>query len=65
MNIFKDFKEDRNKSINEFCENTIKQWYEVMKTVQDMKIEIELLKKTKTELKLEVKNLGSHFGQGS
>lgn len=36
-----------------------------MKTLQDMKIEIELLKKAKTELKLKMKNLGSHFGWGS
>ena len=65
MNMFKDFKEDRNESINEFCENTIEQWNEVTKTVQDMKIEIKLLKKAKTELKLKMKNLGSHFGRGS
>lgn len=31
--MFKDFKEDRDESINEFCENTIKQWNEIMKTV--------------------------------
>lgn len=62
MDMFKDFKEDRNESINEFCENTIKQWNEVMKTVQDMKMETELLRKTKTGLKLEMKNLESYFG---
>lgn len=57
INMFKDIKEAMNKSLNEEQENTEKQLNEVLKTVQEMKVEIESLKKTKTETKQEMKNL--------
>lgn len=53
MNMFTVLKEDMNKSINKVCENT--KWNEVMKTIQVMKVQIELLKKTQTEAKQEKK----------
>lgn len=40
---------------------TNKQWNEVKNTVQDMKVNIKSLKKAKTEVKLELKNLGSQI----
>lgn len=42
----------------EACEEN-KQWNKIMKTVQDMKIEKEPLKKTQTKIKQEMKTLGS------
>ena len=34
-----------------------KQWNVIIKTIQDLKVEMELLKKIQTEIKLEMKNL--------
>lgn len=48
-----------NNSINKIDENTNKQWNEVKNTVQDMKVNIKSLKKTQTEVKLELNNLRS------
>lgn len=48
MNVFKDLKEDMNKSFNEVCEST--QWNEI----QDLDVEIRSLLKTQTEVKLEM-----------
>ena len=59
MNVMKDTGEDMNNSINKIDENTNKQWNEVKTTVQDMKVNIKSLKKAQTEVKLELKNLGS------
>jgi hypothetical protein len=43
-------------------ENTIKKENEISKTVQDLKMEIETIKKTQTEGILEMKNLGKRTG---
>lgn len=51
--MFKVLKEDMNKFINKVYENT--KWNEVMKTIQVMKVQIDLLKKTQTEAKLKKK----------
>lgn len=45
------------KNLDAFEEN--KQWNEITKTVQDMKIEREPLKETQTKIKQEMKTLGS------
>ena len=50
-------KEETNKSLKEIQENTIKQVKEMNKTVQDLKMEIEAIKKTQTEGILEMENL--------
>lgn len=42
MTVF--LKEDINESINEISENTNSYWNEMKKTVQDMKVEIDLKK---------------------
>jgi hypothetical protein len=59
--MLRDLKEDMNKSINELCENTIKQWNEMeKKIVQDIKVEIDsIVKKVQTEGNLEIKNFGA------
>ena len=51
-------KEEISKSLKETEENTIKQVKEINKTVQDLKMEIEAIKKTQTEGILEMENLG-------
>ena len=56
------FKEEMNKSLKEIQENTIKQVKEMNKTVQDLKMEIEAIKKTQTEEILEMENLGKITG---
>ena len=50
-----DIKEDINKSLNEVYESTKAM---IMKMAQDMKVEIETLKKIQTDIKLEMKTLG-------
>jgi mRNA-degrading endonuclease RelE of RelBE toxin-antitoxin system len=48
MNIIKGLKEETNKSLKEIQENRNKQCKEIFKTVQDLKLEIESIKKTQT-----------------
>jgi formyltetrahydrofolate synthetase len=48
------FKEKINKSLKEIQKNTIKQVKEINKSVQDMKMEIETIKKTQTKPTLEI-----------
>ena len=52
------FKEDTNKFLKDIQQNTIKQVKEMNETVQDLKVEIEAIKKTQTVGILEIKNLG-------
>ena len=58
MNMTAVPKEEINKPLKEIQENTKEQCKEINKTVQDMKLEIESIEKTKTEGILEVKILG-------
>lgn len=53
--MFKVLKNNMNKSINEIYEHTIKQWNEIKKTIQDMKLKMKSLSKIQTDLKLEMK----------
>jgi hypothetical protein len=53
------FKEETQKSLKELQENTIKQVKEMNKVIQDLKIEIETVKKSKRETTLELENLGN------
>jgi predicted HicB family RNase H-like nuclease len=46
------------KSLKEIQENTIKQVKELNKTIQDLKMEIETIKKTQREATLDMDNLG-------
>ena len=51
-----------NKSFKETQEKAIKQVKQAIQTVQDMKIEIEAIKKTQTKGILEMENLGKGTG---
>lgn len=56
MDMFKEFEENISKSFDEVCENTKKQLNKIMKTIQDIKVEMESLKKIQTEVKVQMKN---------
>lgn len=60
-NTFKLVKE-LNIYFKELQETTIKQEKERKKTVQDLKMKLEEIKKTQSEVVLEVKNLGKRTG---
>jgi hypothetical protein len=62
MKMIKAFKEDINNSLKEIQENTIKQVKEMNKMAQDLKMEIEAIKKTQMETILEFENLGKRTG---
>ena len=57
MRMIEAFKEEMNKSLKEIQKNTIKQVKEMSKTVQDLKMETEAIKKTQTEEFLGMENL--------
>ena len=56
------FKEDVNNSHKETQENTIKQVKELNKTVQELKMEIEAIKKIQMEANLEMKKTKKRSG---
>ena len=58
MKIIESFKEDINNSLKEIQENTVKQVKELNKQIQDLKVEVETIKKPQMEANLEMKNLG-------
>ena len=58
----KDLKEETQKSLKELQENTTKQRKELNKTIQDLKMEIETIKKSQRETTLEIENLGKRSG---
>jgi hypothetical protein len=51
-----------NKYLKEIQENTLKQVKELNKMVQDLKMEIETIKKSQMEATLETENLGKRLG---
>ena len=55
-------KEETQKSLKELQENTTKQVLEFNKTIQDLKMEVETIKKTQKETTLELENLGKRSG---
>jgi predicted nucleic acid-binding Zn-ribbon protein len=57
-----DLKEEPQKSLKELQENTIKQVMELNKTIQDLKREVDTIKKTQSEATLEIENLGRKSG---
>jgi esterase/lipase len=58
MKIIESFKEDINNSLKEIQDNTGKQVKELNKVIQDLKVEVETIKKTQMEANLEMENLG-------
>jgi hypothetical protein len=57
MRMMESLKEKMNNSLKEIQENIIKHVKKMNKTVQDLKMEIEAIKKIQTEVILEMKNL--------
>jgi chromosome segregation ATPase len=57
-----DLKEEAQKSLKILQENTTKQVMELNKTIQDLKREVDTIKKTQSEAMLEIKNLGKKSG---
>jgi hypothetical protein len=55
-------KEETQKSLNELQENTTKQVKELNKTIQDLKMEVEIIKKSQRETTLEREDLGKESG---
>ena len=55
-------KKETQKSLKELQENTIQQVKEMNKTIQDLKMRIETIKKSKRETTLEMENLGKKSG---
>ena len=51
-------KEETQKSLKELQENTTKQVKELNKTIQDLKMEVETIKKSQRERILEIESLG-------
>ena len=57
-----DLKEEAQKSLKELQENMTKQVIELNKTIQDLKMEVETMKKTQRETTLETGTLGKISG---
>jgi prefoldin subunit 5 len=55
-------KKKAQKSLKELQENTTKQMMELNKTIQDLKLEVETLKKTQRETTQEIEILGKKSG---
>jgi hypothetical protein len=62
MKMIEAFKEEMNKSLLKIIRSTIQHVKEMNKIVQDLKMEIEAIKKTQTEGILEMVNLGKRTG---
>jgi hypothetical protein len=56
------FKEETQKYLRELQENTTKQVMELNKIIQDLKMEVETIKKTQRETTLEIETLGKESG---
>jgi hypothetical protein len=57
-----DLKEEKQKSLKELQENMTKQVMELNKTIQDLKRELDTIKKTQSEATLEIETLGKKSG---
>ena len=60
--MMEDFKKEINKPLKEIQENTSNQVKELNKSIQDLKIEVETIKKSQRETTLEIENLGKKSG---
>ena len=55
-------KEETQNSLEKLQKNTIKQEKKINKTIQDLKMKIETIKKSQRETTLELENLGKRSG---
>jgi esterase/lipase len=58
----KDLKEEAQKSLKELQKNMTKQVIELNKTIQDLKREVDTIKKTQSEAMLKIGTLGKKSG---
>jgi gas vesicle protein len=57
MTMMEDFKKEVNNSLKEIQSNTSNQVKELNKTIQDLKMEVETIKKSQRETTLKIENL--------
>jgi esterase/lipase len=62
MKIIESYKEDINNSLKEIQGNAGKQVKELKNVIQNVKAEVETIKKTQMEANLEIENLGKRSG---
>jgi hypothetical protein len=62
MMMMEGYKKERNSSLKEIPENISNQVKELNKTIQDLKMEVETIKKPQRETTLEIENLGKKSG---
>jgi predicted phage-related endonuclease len=62
MMMMEDFKKEINNSLKEIQENTSNQVKELNKTIKDLKIEVETIKKSQREKILDIEILGKKSG---
>jgi septal ring factor EnvC (AmiA/AmiB activator) len=62
MMMMEDYKKDTNNSLKEIQEDTFKQVKELNKTIQNLKMEVESIKKSQRETTLEIENRGKKSG---
>jgi chromosome segregation ATPase len=62
MMMMENYKKDINNSLKEIQQNTSKQVKELDKTIQDLKMEVETIKKSQRETTLEIESLGKKSG---
>ena len=55
-------KEETRKALKELQENTNNQVKELNKPIQDLKVEVETIKKSQSETSLDIENLGKYSG---
>ena len=60
--MMEDYKKGINNSLKELQGNTSKEVKELTKIIQDLKMEVETLKKSQRETTLETENLGKKTG---
>lgn len=65
MNMIEILKEEMNKVFKEIHGYTNRQWKEMSKTLQDLKVETDSTRKTQSEAKVERKNLGTPTGNSA
>jgi hypothetical protein len=62
MMMMEDYKKDINNSLKEIQENTSKQVKELNQIIQELKMEVETVKKSQRETTLEIENRGKKSG---
>jgi predicted nucleic acid-binding Zn-ribbon protein len=62
MMMMEDFRKEINNSLKEIKDNTSNQVKELNKTIQDLKMEVETIRKSQRDTTLEIENLGKKSG---